>query len=68
MDNQTAILNNLASNTASIIGNLNLEIAKLQSENQILKAKNAELNNQNDNLRKGGSLDNESINNHAANK
>ncbi|WP_302582689.1 hypothetical protein [Lactobacillus intestinalis] len=68
MDNQTAILNNLASNTASIIGNLNLEIAKLQSENQILKAKNAELNNQNNNLRKGGSLDNESINNHAANK
>lgn len=68
MDNQTAILNNLASNTASIIGNLNLEIAKLQSENQILKAKNAELNNQNNNLRKGGSLDNESINNHTANK
>ena len=68
MDKQIAILNNLASNTASIIGNLNLEIAKLQSENQVLKAKNAELNNQNNNLRKGVSLDNESINNHATNK
>lgn len=69
MNNQNTIEVALATNTANMIGSLNLQIAKLQVENQKLQLRNSELETQNNNLRKqkgGGS--GESIHHNSANK
>ena len=64
MDNQ---LGKLASNMSVQIGNLNVQLAQAQAENEDLKRRNAELQDSVNNLRKEVKK-NESSGNHIANK
>lgn len=46
MNQNEQLLNNLATQTSNIIGNLNIQIAKLQTSNQELQNQNQELQRQ----------------------
>lgn len=58
--NDNQLVNNLATQTANVIGNLNLQVAKLQTENQSLANQNQELQRQVKILRSGSSTNKES--------
>ena len=64
MDNQ---LGKLASNMSVQLGNLNVQLAQAQAENEDLKRRNAELQDSVNNLRKEVKK-NESSGNHITNK
>lgn len=64
MDNQ---LGKLASNMSVQLGNLNVQLAQAQAENEDLKRRNAELQDSVNSLRKGVKK-NESSGNHITNK
>ena len=57
--NDNQLVNNLATQTANVIGNLNLQVAKLQTENQSLANQNQELQRQVKILRNGSSTNKE---------
>lgn len=57
--NDNQLVNNLAAQTANVIGNLNLQVAKLQTENQSLANQNQELQRQVKILRNGSSTNKE---------
>ena len=57
--NDNQLVNNLATQTANVIGNLNLQVAKLQTENQSLANQNQELQRQIKILRNGSSTNKE---------
>lgn len=57
--NDNQLVNNLAIQTANVIGNLNLQVAKLQTENQSLANQNQELQRQIKILRNGSSTNKE---------
>lgn len=57
--NDNQLVNNLATQTANVIGNLNLQVAKLQTENQSLSNQNQELQRQIKILRNGSSTNKE---------
>lgn len=57
--NDNQLVNNLATQTANVIGNLNLQVAKLQTENQSLSNQNQELQRQVKILRNGSSTNKE---------
>lgn len=57
--NDNQLVNNLATQTANVIGNLNLQVAKLQTENQSLSNQNQELRRQVKILRNGSSTNKE---------
>ena len=57
--NGNQLVNNLATQAANVIGNLNLQVAKLQTENQSLANQNQELQRQVKILRNGSSTNKE---------
>ena len=57
--NDNQLVNNLATQAANVIGNLNLQVAKLQTENQSLANQNQELQRQVKILRNGSSTNKE---------
>lgn len=46
MDNTNTLIQNLGNQTSAMIGNLNLQIANLMTENQMLKKQNQDLQTQ----------------------
>ena len=57
--NDNQLVNNLATQTANVIGNLNLQVAKLQTENQSLANQKQELPRPIKILRNGSSTNKE---------